>query len=160
MTRGEKRKYNELITSVSIVSLSLSELCGLIDGGGGSIAAAPFFFVSFFAVKNDPKKLCSSFFRSTSRSLLLLIAVRSLLPSVFGGGPFAPFRRSATMAVACRSGRFWRREPFENEKRSKPSDHRWNQGASYWHSKPAYYWKWGSVAPQVNKRDARNHIRY
>ena len=88
------------MTSVSIVSLSFSALCGLMEGGGVSIAAAPFFFASFFGAKKDPKKPWSSFFISTSRSLLLLTCDRVFLESGGCEGPFAAFNRSATRAVA------------------------------------------------------------
>ena len=69
----KERRTTQLMTSVSIVSLSLKAACGLITAGGASITDGPFFLgAPVLAEKNEPKKLGSSFLASTSKSLLLL----------------------------------------------------------------------------------------
>ena len=85
MDETSMMETTQLMTSVSIVSLSFRALCGRIDGGGVSITAAPFFFATPpLGAKNEPKKLGSSFFASTSRSLLLLTCVLRFLGSAAG----------------------------------------------------------------------------
>lgn len=101
--KQDVQENDALITSVSIVSLSLKALWGLILGGGASMAATPFFLGPVLAAKKDPKNVGSSFLGSTSRSLLLLIANLLFLGSA-AGGCLAAARRSLTMAVAFGKG--------------------------------------------------------